>query len=272
MILVASVGLLSGLGWQQETIRARGFSFALVAGVFMLVPASSELAQVHIHGRLVRNPRLMRLGIMAVAMMAVILVVPTLRELMGFAVPTVDWTLGLGVILAGEAVILAALHWHRYTRRAGSSCIAARALPLANGVLSRSQRSPLTLRTEEAAPQSMQPSSETQVHRFHERPLALRWVPQQAPEDRQAESSCQVDCRRCGGPRCAVVFLGLAVGGNVMLLASQSPACPAFKLYRALRLGIIRDRADEKPKQPLRLALMVRSAHADVRRAHSLRQ
>ena len=120
VILVASVGLLSGLGWQQETIRTTVF-LALVTGVFMLVRASRRSPRVHIHGRLVRNPRLMRLGIMAVAMMAVILVVPTLRELMGFAVPTVDWALGLGVILAGEAVILAALHWYHYTRRAGSS-------------------------------------------------------------------------------------------------------------------------------------------------------
>jgi hypothetical protein len=41
--------------------------------------------------------------------------------LMGFALPTVDSALGLGMILAGEAAMLAALHWHRYRRRAGSS-------------------------------------------------------------------------------------------------------------------------------------------------------
>jgi P-type Ca2+ transporter type 2C len=120
VILVASVGFLSGLGWAQETIRTTVF-LALVTGVFMLVPASRRSRRVRRHGRLVRNPWLMRLGIMAVAMMAVILVVPTLRELMGFALPTVDSALGLGMILAGEAAMLAALHWHRYRRRAGSS-------------------------------------------------------------------------------------------------------------------------------------------------------
>ena len=116
LILIASVGVLTGLGWPQDVIRTSVF-IALVAGVFMFVLASRSSRRTRVAGKLVRNPWLMRIALMAVALMALVLGLAPLRGLMGFALPTQDSALALAVILAAEALAMALLHAIRFARR-----------------------------------------------------------------------------------------------------------------------------------------------------------
>jgi Ca2+-transporting ATPase len=116
LILIASIGVLTGRGWPQDVIRTSIF-IALVAGVFMLVLASRSSRRTRVAGQLVRNPWLMRLALMALAMMALILGLAPLRELMGFAVPTRASLLAIVAILGAEAAAMAVLHAIRFARR-----------------------------------------------------------------------------------------------------------------------------------------------------------
>ena len=116
LILIASVGVLAGRGWPQDVIRTSVF-IALVAGVFMFVLASRSSRRTGVAGQRVRNPWLMRLALMAVAMMALVLGLAPLRDLMGFAPPTQGSVLAIAAVLGAEAVTMAVLHAIRFARR-----------------------------------------------------------------------------------------------------------------------------------------------------------
>ena len=116
LILIASVGILTGLGWAHDLIRTSVF-IALVSGVFMLVLASRSSRRAPDAGNLVRNPWLMRLALMAVALMALVLGLDPLRGLMGFALPTQGSALAIALILAAEALAMALLHAIGFARR-----------------------------------------------------------------------------------------------------------------------------------------------------------
>ena len=116
VILIASVGILTGLGWAHDLIRTSVF-IALVSGVFMFVLASRSSRRAPGAGNLVRNPWLMRLALMAVALMALVLGLEPLRGLMGFALPTQGSALAIALILAAEALAMVLLHASRFARR-----------------------------------------------------------------------------------------------------------------------------------------------------------
>ncbi len=115
LILTASVGLLTRTHWSQELIRTSIF-IALVCGVFMLVLAGRGSRRLSHPAQPARNPWLMRLAWMALAMLALILGVPTLRELMGFEMPfRMAWA-ATAAVVAAQAVAMAALHAIRFSR------------------------------------------------------------------------------------------------------------------------------------------------------------
>ena len=115
LILIASVGLLTGLGWTEDVIRT-GIFIALVCGVFMLVLAGRGPRRARAAASRARNPWFLRLALMAVTMLALILVVPALRQLMLFALPTPAAWLAIIAMVAAEAVVLMVLHGIRFAR------------------------------------------------------------------------------------------------------------------------------------------------------------
>ena len=115
LVLAASVGLLTGLEWPEKVIRTSIF-IALVCGVFMFVMAGRAPRRAHSIAYRVRNPWLVRLALMAGAMLALILALPPLRGLMAFALPTPAAVLAIMAIVATEAVVLSALHALRFAR------------------------------------------------------------------------------------------------------------------------------------------------------------
>jgi Ca2+-transporting ATPase len=120
LILVASVGLLTGLGWSHDLIRTSIF-IALASGVFMFVLTGRAPRRVRSRASRIRNPWFVRLALMAALMLALILGVPSLRELMAFALPTPAAALAIMAIGAVEAVLLSALHALRFARQRRAS-------------------------------------------------------------------------------------------------------------------------------------------------------
>jgi P-type Ca2+ transporter type 2C len=118
LALLLSVGLLAAAGWTQELIRTT-ILVTLVGGVFMLVLAGRSPRGGY--GARARNPWLPRLVLMAAAMLALILGVPLLRDLMGFAVPTSGALLAVAVITAIEAVLMTLLRFIRFASRGNSA-------------------------------------------------------------------------------------------------------------------------------------------------------
>jgi P-type Ca2+ transporter type 2C len=114
LVLLFSVGLLAAAGWPQHLIRTTIFA-ALISGVFMLVLAGRGSRRVQ--GRRVGNPWLPRLALMAGTMLMLILGVPVLRDLMGFALPTAAAVLVLVAIAAVEVALLTLLNFIRLAPR-----------------------------------------------------------------------------------------------------------------------------------------------------------
>ena len=103
LILIASVGVLTGLGWPQDVIRTSVF-IALVAGVFMFVLASRSSRRARAAGQarsqpLADAPRAHGSGDDGPDPWP-----GPLRGLMEFAVPTQGSVLAIAVMLAAEAV------------------------------------------------------------------------------------------------------------------------------------------------------------------------
>jgi Ca2+-transporting ATPase len=113
-VLLLAVGLLTTAGWPEALIRTTIFA-ALVIGVFMLVLAGRGRRAGP--GQRLRNPWLPRLVLMASAMLTLILGVPILRDLMGFALPTPVAVGAVMAITAVEAALMATLHLLRFFPR-----------------------------------------------------------------------------------------------------------------------------------------------------------
>jgi Ca2+-transporting ATPase len=92
-------------GWAANEIRTTAF-LGLVAGLLLLMLAQRERKVPSFH---VRNARLRLLLAAVVGVLALILAIPALRDLMGFAWPTARSMLVLAAMVAATALWLAAL-------------------------------------------------------------------------------------------------------------------------------------------------------------------
>jgi Ca2+-transporting ATPase len=100
--------------WAGADVRTAAF-LALVSGVFLLVPANRVGAHAHGLPR-IRNRRLAVLVLGVAGMLALVLGLPWMRQVMGFAAPSAGMLGAVALLAAAMAAWLAALRGWRLRR------------------------------------------------------------------------------------------------------------------------------------------------------------
>jgi Ca2+-transporting ATPase len=101
--LLAGCALMASQGWPAASMRTAAF-LALVAGLFLLVPAQREPSRAA--GR-APNPWFWRLALGVVLVTAALLAVPWLRRVMGFELPDAPMLVAVAMMVAGTTAWLA---------------------------------------------------------------------------------------------------------------------------------------------------------------------
>jgi Ca2+-transporting ATPase len=113
-ILTVGCAAIVAQGWPGADVRTASF-LALVGGVFLLVPANRVSWR---RGGLprIRNRWLALLVLGVAGMLALVLGLPWMRQVMGFAPPSADMAFAVAVMVSAIAAWLGALRWWRLGR------------------------------------------------------------------------------------------------------------------------------------------------------------
>jgi P-type Ca2+ transporter type 2C len=109
IVLLGSAWGMMSLGWESGHIRASVFA-GLVLGLFLLVIANRDLRHSLFTNLWLRNAWLVRMVWFVTGMLVLIVIVPWLRQVMGFSTPPIA---GLGIV---TAILLATMAWMEVLR------------------------------------------------------------------------------------------------------------------------------------------------------------